>query len=131
MRILLSHLFLYTDGSATVGLCFKDNKCSDAGPGDLSVQPTDKTLLIEIATTRRLPRKNLHRRDDLHVVKWNIRTLQDVGVQPLTMLELRKCNMDVTCLSKARIPDSGHSVIMVPGGESCSNLYHSRLFGTE
>ncbi len=70
MRILLSHLFIYTDGSATVGLCFKDDKCSNAGPGDLSVQPTHETLLIEITTTRRLA----------HAVNWNIRTLQDVGV---------------------------------------------------
>ncbi len=36
--------------------------------------------------------------------------------------KLRKYNVDIACLSKARITDSGHSVIKVPGEEAC---YHS------
>ncbi len=53
----------------------------------------------------------LRRKDDIQVAYWNVRTLQDVGVQALTMRELRKYNVDIACLSEARIPDSGHSVI--------------------
>ncbi len=64
----------------------------------------------------------LRRKDDLHVAYWNVRTLQDVGVQALTMRELRKYNVDIACLSEVRIPDSGHSVIKVPGEEACLNL---------
>ncbi len=67
----------------------------------------------------------LHRKDDLHVAYWNVRTLQDVGVQALTMRDLRKYNVDIACLSEVRIPDSGHSVIEVPGEEACYHLYHS------
>ncbi len=67
----------------------------------------------------------LRRKDDLHVAYWNVRTLQDVGVQALTMRELRKHNADIACLSEVRIPDSGHSVIKVPGDEACYHLYHS------
>ncbi len=67
----------------------------------------------------------LRRKDDLHVAYWNVRTLQDVGVQALTMRELRKYNEDNACLSEVRIPDSGHSVIKVPGEEACFHLYHS------
>ncbi len=33
--------------------------------------------------------------------------------------------MDIACLSKVRITDSGHSVIKVPGEEACYHLYHS------
>ncbi len=33
--------------------------------------------------------------------------------------------MDIACLSEVRIPDSGHSVIKVPGEEACYHLYHS------
>ncbi len=44
---------------------------------------------------------------------WNVRTLQGVGVQALTMRELRKYNVDIACLSEVRIPDSCHSVIKV------------------
>ncbi len=40
----------------------------------------------------------LRRKDDLHVAYWNVGTLQDVGVQALTMWELRKHNVDITCL---------------------------------
>ncbi len=61
----------------------------------------------------------LRRKDDLHVAYWNVRTLQDVGVQAVTMRELRKHKAEV------RIPDSGHSVIKVPGEEACYHLYHS------
>ncbi len=41
------------------------------------------------------------------------------------MRELRKYNVDITCLSKVRIPDSGNSVIKVPAEEACYHLYHS------
>ncbi len=41
------------------------------------------------------------------------------------MRELRKYNVDIACLSEVRIPDSGHSVIKVPGKEACYHLYHS------
>ncbi len=41
------------------------------------------------------------------------------------MRELRKYKVDIACLSKIRIPDSGHSVIKVPGEEACYHLYHS------
>ncbi len=61
----------------------------------------------------------LRRKDDLHVAYWNVRTLQDVGVQAMTMRGLRKHKAEV------RIPVSGHSVIMVPGEEACYHLYHS------
>ncbi len=57
----------------------------------------------------------LRRKDDIQVAYWNVRTLQDVGVQALTMWELRKYNVDIACFSEIRIPDSGHSVIKVPG----------------
>ncbi len=46
-------------------------------------------------------------------------------MQALTMRELRKYNVDIACLSEVRIPDSGHSVIKVPGKEACYHLYHS------
>ncbi len=46
-------------------------------------------------------------------------------MQALTMRELRNFNADIACLSKVRIPDSGHSVIKVPGEEACYHLYHS------
>ncbi len=50
----------------------------------------------------------LRRKDDLHVAHWSVLTLQDVGVQALTMRELRKYNVDIAYLSEVRIPDSGH-----------------------
>ncbi len=59
----------------------------------------------------------LRRKDDLHIAYWNVRTLQDVGVQALTMLELRTYFVDTACLLKVRILDSGRSVIKVPGKE--------------
>ncbi len=64
----------------------------------------------------------VRREDGLHVAYWNIRILQDVGVQALTLQELRKHNVDTACLSEVRIPDSGHSVIKVLGEEA---FYHS------
>ncbi len=64
----------------------------------------------------------LCRKDDLHVAYWNVRTLQDVGVQALTMRELRKYNVDIACLSEVRIPDGGHSLIKVPGEEASFHL---------
>ncbi len=67
----------------------------------------------------------LRRNDDLHLAYITVRTLQDVGVQAMTMRELRKYNVDIDCLSEVRIPDSGHSVIKLPGEEACYHLYHS------
>ncbi len=67
----------------------------------------------------------MRRKEDLHVAYWNVRTLQDVGVQALTMRELRKYKVDIACLSEVRIPDSGHSVIKVPDEEACYHLCHS------
>ncbi len=51
--------------------------------------------------------------------------LRRKGVQALTMWELRKYNVDIACLSEVRIPESGHSVINVPGSEACYHLFHS------
>ncbi len=34
-------------------------------------------------------------------------------------------HVDIACLSKVRITDSGHSVIKVPGEKACYHLYHS------
>ncbi len=67
----------------------------------------------------------LRRKDDVYVAYWNVLTLQDVSVQALTMRELRKYNVDIACLSEARIPGDGHRVIKVPGEETCYHLYHS------
>ncbi len=69
----------------------------------------------------------LHRNDDIQVAYWTVRTLQDVGVQALTMRELRKHTVDIACLSAFRIPDIGHSVIKVPGEEACYHLYHNEV----
>ncbi len=55
----------------------------------------------------------------------NVQTLEDVGVQALTMRELRKHNIDIACFSEVRIPDSGHSVIKVPSEDACYHLYHN------
>ncbi len=33
--------------------------------------------------------------------------------------------MDIACLLKVIITDSGHSLINVPGEEACYHLYHS------
>ncbi len=57
----------------------------------------------------------LRRKDDLYVAYWNVRILQDVGVQAMTMWELRKYSVDITYLLEVRMPDSGHSVIKVLG----------------
>ncbi len=45
----------------------------------------------------------------------------------MIMRKFRKYNVDIACLSEVRIPDSGHSVIKVPGEEACYHLYHSAL----
>ncbi len=37
--------------------------------------------------------------------------------------------MNIACLSEIRIPDSGDSVIKVPGEEACYHLYHSGVVG--
>ncbi len=67
----------------------------------------------------------IRRPDDLRVAYWNVRTRQDIGVQALTIRELQKNNGDITCLSEARIVDSGHSAIKVPDEEACCHLYCS------
>ncbi len=59
---------------------------------------------------------------DLHVAYWNVRTLQNVGVQELTIRELRKDNVDINRLLEGRIPDSGD-----PGEEVCYHLYLSEV----
>ncbi len=41
------------------------------------------------------------------------------------MRGLRKYNVVIACLLEATIPDSGHSVIKVPGEGACYHLYHS------
>ncbi len=41
------------------------------------------------------------------------------------MRELGKYNMDIACISEARILDSGHSVIKVPGEQAYYHIYHS------
>ncbi len=64
----------------------------------------------------------LRREDDLHAAYWNVRTLQGVGMQALTMRELRKYNVDIACLSEVRVPDSGHSLIKMPGEEASYHL---------
>ncbi len=56
---------------------------------------------------------------------WNVRILQGVGVQALTMRELQKDNVDTDCLLEDRIPGSGHSVVKVPGEETWYNLNHN------
>ncbi len=56
----------------------------------------------------------LRRKDDLHIAYSDARTLHDVGVQALTMRELREYNVDIASLSEVGIPDSGHSVISGP-----------------
>ncbi len=71
----------------------------------------------------------MRRKDDIHVTYWNVQTFKDVDVQALTMHELRKYNVDMACPSEVRIPDSGHSVIKVPGEEACCHLYHSGVVG--
>ncbi len=72
----------------------------------------------------------LRRKDHLHVAYWSVRTLQYVGVQALTMRKLRKYNVDIVCLSEVRIPNSGHSVIKMPGEEACFHLFHSGVVHT-
>ncbi len=48
-------------------------------------------------------------------------------VQALRMRELQKYNVDIACLSKVRISDSGHFVIKVPGEESYLRLYRIKV----
>ncbi len=62
---------------------------------------------------------------NLHVACWNVRTLQDVGVQALIMQEPQKYNVDIPCLLGVRISDGGHSLIKDSGEEACHHLYHS------
>ncbi len=37
--------------------------------------------------------------------------------------------MDIACLLEVRIPDSGHSVIKVPGEEACYHLDNTGRYG--
>ncbi len=62
---------------------------------------------------------------NLHVACWNVRTLQDVGVQALIMQEPQKHNVDIPCVLEVRISDSGPSLIKDSGEEACHHLYHS------
>ncbi len=64
----------------------------------------------------------LRRKHDLYVAYWNVLSLQDVGVQALTMRELRKYNVNIACLSEAKIPGDGHTVIKVPGKETATTF---------
>ncbi len=57
--------------------------------------------------------------DYLHVTYWNVRTLQGVGVQALTVRESREHNVDIACLSEVRIPDDGYTEFNDPGEEAC------------
>ncbi len=41
------------------------------------------------------------------------------------MRELRNNNVNIAYILEARIPESGHSVIMVPGEDACYHFYHS------
>ncbi len=41
------------------------------------------------------------------------------------MRELRKYSMNIARCLEVRMPDSGHSVIKVPGEEASYHLYHS------
>ncbi len=68
--------------------------------------------------------ENLHGTPVERTPNWNIRTPLDVSVQALRMRELQKKHIDIACLSKIRIPDSGHFVIKVPGEESYFRMYH-------
>ncbi len=45
----------------------------------------------------------------------------DIGVQALTIRELRKYIVDIV------IPDDGHLVIKVPDEETCYHICHSRV----
>ncbi len=64
-------------------------------------------------------------KDDLYLPYLNVQSFQDVGVQALTMQKLQKHNVDIACISKIRMPDTGHSLVKVPGEEACYHLYHS------
>ncbi len=92
-----------------------------ASPGSDALAPRGSVEQV----SNRQAEPLLRRKDELHVAYWNVRTLQDVGVHALTMRELRKHNVDIACLSEVRIPDRAHSLIKVPGEETCYYLYHS------
>ncbi len=92
-----------------------------ASPGSDALALPSSVGQVPIQQSGRILRK----KDDIRVAYWNVRTLQDVGMQALTMRELWKYNMDISWIPEVRIPDSGHSVIKVPGEEACYHLYHS------
>ncbi len=92
-----------------------------ASPGSDALAPSGSVEQV----SNRQAEPLLRRKDGLHVAFWNVRTLQDVGVQALTMRDLRNHNVDIACLSEVRIPDRGHSPIKLPGEEACYYLYHS------
>nr|VZI44739.1 unnamed protein product [Spirometra erinaceieuropaei] len=66
----------------------------------------------------------LNRGRTLGIRCWNVRTFLDPGIQSLTALSLYQYNVDVCCLSKVRLPDSGSREIKIPGVESHLTLYH-------
>ncbi|CAI9729464.1 Hypothetical predicted protein [Octopus vulgaris] len=56
---------------------------------------------------------------------WNVRSLMHEETQALTMHTLSKYNIDIACLSEARLPDSGYRRIKVPQHDASYHLYHS------
>nr|VZI05368.1 unnamed protein product [Spirometra erinaceieuropaei] len=67
----------------------------------------------------------LNRGRTLGIGCWNVRMFLDPGTQSLTARGLYQYNVDVCCLSKVRLPDSGSREIKIPGVESHFTLYHS------
>ncbi len=55
---------------------------------------------------------------------YGLQTLQDIGVQVLTMRELHKYNVNIAYVLEADIPESGHSAIKISGENACYHLYH-------
>ncbi len=92
-----------------------------APPGSDALAPPGSVGQVSNRQTKPL----LRRKHDIHVAYWNVQAPQDIGVQALVMRELCKYGVDIACISKVRIPDSGHSVINVPSEDAFYHLYHS------
>ncbi len=73
-----------------------DHNPARAFPGSDAVAPPGSMGQV----SNRQAESLLRRKYDLHVAYWNVQTLQDVGVQALTMRELLKYNVDIACLSE-------------------------------
>ncbi len=69
----------------------------------------------------------MRRKVDLHVSYWNVQTLQDVSLQALTIQELRKFNVTISCFSEVRAPGDGHSVIKVRKSATASTTMEQRI----